>query len=67
MVIGVGFDCNPMVFGADEKGIWYVKLTKKLLMSKYFGLGKGGYLRLDLDLYPFIFIFLHVRLVCLLK
>ncbi|XP_012086315.1 actin-related protein 2/3 complex subunit 1A isoform X1 [Jatropha curcas] len=22
MVIGVGFDCNPMVFGADERGIW---------------------------------------------
>lgn len=25
MVIGVGFDCNPMVFAADERGIWYVK------------------------------------------
>ncbi|KAF9669432.1 hypothetical protein SADUNF_Sadunf14G0107000 [Salix dunnii] len=24
MVIGVGFDCNPMVFAADERGIWYV-------------------------------------------
>ena len=23
-VIGVGFDCNPMVFAADERGIWYV-------------------------------------------
>lgn len=22
MVIGVGFDCNPMVFAADETGIW---------------------------------------------
>ncbi|XP_019426079.1 PREDICTED: actin-related protein 2/3 complex subunit 1A-like [Lupinus angustifolius] len=22
MVIGVGFDCNPMVFAADERGIW---------------------------------------------
>ncbi|XP_068659919.1 actin-related protein 2/3 complex subunit 1A-like [Aristolochia californica] len=22
MVIGVGFDCNPMVFMADERGIW---------------------------------------------
>ncbi|XP_015880348.3 actin-related protein 2/3 complex subunit 1B [Ziziphus jujuba] len=22
LVIGVGFDCNPMVFGADERGIW---------------------------------------------
>ncbi|XVF58554.1 hypothetical protein PTKIN_Ptkin07bG0075500 [Pterospermum kingtungense] len=22
MVIGVGFDCNPMVFAADESGIW---------------------------------------------
>ncbi|XP_058100961.1 actin-related protein 2/3 complex subunit 1B isoform X3 [Magnolia sinica] len=22
MVIGVGFDCNPMVFTADERGIW---------------------------------------------
>ncbi|XP_057994196.1 actin-related protein 2/3 complex subunit 1B isoform X12 [Hevea brasiliensis] len=22
MVIGVGFDCNPMVFGAEERGIW---------------------------------------------
>ncbi|KHM99607.1 Actin-related protein 2/3 complex subunit 1 [Glycine soja] len=21
-VIGVGFDCNPMVFAADERGIW---------------------------------------------
>lgn len=26
LVIGVGFDCNPMVFGADERGIWCVKL-----------------------------------------
>ena len=25
MVIGVGFDCIPMVFAADERGIWYVK------------------------------------------
>ncbi|XP_057994189.1 actin-related protein 2/3 complex subunit 1B isoform X6 [Hevea brasiliensis] len=50
MVIGVGFDCNPMVFGAEERGIWYVKLTKGLLISKYFGLGEGGYLKLDLDL-----------------
>lgn len=22
MVIGVGFDCSPMVFAADERGIW---------------------------------------------
>lgn len=22
MVVGVGFDCNPMVFTADERGIW---------------------------------------------
>ncbi|KAL6286897.1 hypothetical protein ACE6H2_011287 [Prunus campanulata] len=22
LVIGVGFDCNPMVFAADERGIW---------------------------------------------
>lgn len=22
IVIGVGFDCNPMVFAADETGIW---------------------------------------------
>ncbi|KAK7255758.1 hypothetical protein RIF29_29177 [Crotalaria pallida] len=22
MVIGVGYDCNPMVFAADERGIW---------------------------------------------
>ncbi|KAJ0966583.1 hypothetical protein J5N97_023500 [Dioscorea zingiberensis] len=22
MLIGVGFDCNPMVFAADERGIW---------------------------------------------
>ncbi|WRX08793.1 hypothetical protein QQP08_001280 [Theobroma cacao] len=22
MVIGVGFDCNPMVFAADDSGIW---------------------------------------------
>lgn len=22
MVIGVGFDCNPMVFTADETGLW---------------------------------------------
>ncbi|CAK9308566.1 unnamed protein product [Citrullus colocynthis] len=22
MVIGVGFDCNPMAFAADERGIW---------------------------------------------
>jgi len=25
-VIGVGFDCNPMVFAADERGIWYVQI-----------------------------------------
>jgi len=25
-VIGVGFDCNPMVFAADERGIWYVEI-----------------------------------------
>ncbi|KAJ6973122.1 actin-related protein 2/3 complex subunit 1B isoform X2 [Populus alba x Populus x berolinensis] len=29
MVIGVGFDCNPMVFAADERGIWYVFNKKK--------------------------------------
>jgi hypothetical protein len=23
-VIGVGFDCNPMVFAADERGVWCV-------------------------------------------
>ncbi|KAB5527535.1 hypothetical protein DKX38_021382 [Salix brachista] len=28
MVIGVGFDCNPMVFAADERGIWYVLIRK---------------------------------------
>ncbi|XP_057798227.1 actin-related protein 2/3 complex subunit 1B-like [Salvia miltiorrhiza] len=22
MVIGVGYDCNPMVFAADERGLW---------------------------------------------
>ncbi|GFZ05722.1 actin-related protein C1B [Actinidia rufa] len=22
MVVGVGFDCNPMVFAADERGLW---------------------------------------------
>lgn len=22
MIIGVGFDCNPMVFAADEQGMW---------------------------------------------
>lgn len=22
MLIGVGFDCNPMVFTADERGLW---------------------------------------------
>jgi actin related protein 2/3 complex, subunit 1A/1B len=22
MVIGVGFDCNPMIFAADETGLW---------------------------------------------
>lgn len=22
MVVGVGFDCNPMVFAADDRGIW---------------------------------------------
>jgi len=22
MVIGVGFDCNPMVFAAEERGLW---------------------------------------------
>ena len=26
MVVGVGFDCSPMVFAADEGGIWYVKI-----------------------------------------
>jgi hypothetical protein len=25
MAIGVGFDCSPMVFAADDRGIWYVK------------------------------------------
>lgn len=25
-VIGVGFDCNPMVFAADERGVWFVKI-----------------------------------------
>lgn len=25
MVIGVGFDCNPLVFAADETGIWYAE------------------------------------------
>lgn len=25
-VIGVGYDCNPMVFAADERGVWYVKI-----------------------------------------
>jgi hypothetical protein len=28
MVIGVGFDCNPMVFAADDRGIWYIKSFK---------------------------------------
>lgn len=23
MVVAVGYDCNPMVFTADERGIWY--------------------------------------------
>lgn len=23
VVIGVGFDCNPMIFVADERGLWY--------------------------------------------
>lgn len=28
LVIGVGFDCNPMVFTADETGLWYACFTK---------------------------------------
>lgn len=31
MVIGVGFDCSPMVFAADERGIWYVKNFKNVI------------------------------------
>lgn len=27
MVIGVGFDCNPMVFAAEESGLWYVVMV----------------------------------------
>ncbi|KAG8659868.1 actin-related protein 2/3 complex subunit 1A isoform X2 [Manihot esculenta] len=34
MVIGVGFDCNPMVFGADEKGIWsFVRCLNEKISS----------------------------------
>ena len=32
-VIGVGFDCNPMVFTADERGVWYVKI--QICVSKF--------------------------------
>lgn len=28
MVVGVGFDCSPMVFAADERGIWYLRNFK---------------------------------------
>jgi len=24
MVIGAGFDCNPMIFTKDDSGLWYV-------------------------------------------
>lgn len=36
LVIGVGFDCNPMVFTADETGLWsFVKFLdeKKIAPS----------------------------------
>ncbi|XP_042489709.1 actin-related protein 2/3 complex subunit 1A-like [Macadamia integrifolia] len=34
MVIGVGFDCNPMVFAADERGIWcFVKFLAERKMA----------------------------------
>lgn len=32
MVIGVGFDCNPMLFTADDTGLWYVELLNKLVL-----------------------------------
>ncbi|KAF8388551.1 hypothetical protein HHK36_027226 [Tetracentron sinense] len=40
LIIGVGFDCNPMVFAADERGIWnFVRFldARKMapLSSKY--------------------------------
>ncbi|KAG7022984.1 Actin-related protein 2/3 complex subunit 1A, partial [Cucurbita argyrosperma subsp. argyrosperma] len=39
MVIGVGFDCNPMVFAADERGIWsfirFLGERKPASASKY--------------------------------
>lgn len=52
MVVGVGFDCNPMIFAADESGLWsYVKYVNErraaASSSKYgsqfseaFGFGK---------------------------
>ncbi|KAK6919675.1 Anaphase-promoting complex subunit 4, WD40 domain [Dillenia turbinata] len=39
MAIGVGFDCNPMVFASDESGIWcfvrFLDERKTISSSKY--------------------------------
>ncbi|CAA0833429.1 Actin-related protein 2/3 complex subunit 1A [Striga hermonthica] len=39
MLIGVGFDCNPMVFAADERGLWsflrFLDETKPTPGAKY--------------------------------
>ncbi|GER55112.1 actin-related protein 2/3 complex subunit [Striga asiatica] len=39
MLIGVGFDCNPMVFAADERGLWsflrFLNETKPTPGAKY--------------------------------
>lgn len=38
MVVGVGFDCNPMVFVADESGLWYVEYLELERLAFFTGL-----------------------------
>lgn len=35
MVVGVGFDCNPMVFVADESGLWYVEYLELARLASF--------------------------------
>jgi len=37
MVIGVGYDSNPMVFAADDTGIWCVTLRNICLKFSFLG------------------------------
>ena len=36
MVIGVGYDSNPMVFAADDTGIWCVTLRNSFLIFSFY-------------------------------